>query len=202
MEEDFEKGLKVTVRAPSFSPTSFLVDIQENWMNERAFQEMTRAYRIPPIVPVQAPQPDKLFSLPFEVGVVLSIAVFYCGLSLPLKVEVHQLLLSCRVTSGQSALNPWWVIFRFLILWNKLGFPQSSPRNFEAYIVLRTREKRRAASIPCAPKLSRWCQVSLFLPKMESNILPGWRDLETRPSKPAQGPQKRLFIKRSGLCSL
>ncbi|KAL2504617.1 Uncharacterized protein Adt_20238 [Abeliophyllum distichum] len=74
--------------------------------------------------------------------VALNQAVLAAGLRLPFLRIVRKFLREWRITPTQLCSNGWRILIGFLILWNQLGFPHPSAREFNSLYSFKSDGKR------------------------------------------------------------
>lgn len=67
IEEDLDEDIEVVCRAPTFSPTGFLVDVWENWMTDETVRLLRSTYDIPTSIPTGPYKPASYSAHPRKV---------------------------------------------------------------------------------------------------------------------------------------
>ncbi|KAL2512025.1 Plus3 domain-containing protein [Abeliophyllum distichum] len=99
-------------------------------------------YMIPDDIEFFVPGPiDRADDLPFGC-VALNQAVLAVGLRLPFPRMVRKFLREWRIAPTQLCSNGWRILVGFLILWNQLGFPRPSAREFNSLYTFKSDGKR------------------------------------------------------------
>ncbi|KAL2487323.1 Plus3 domain-containing protein [Abeliophyllum distichum] len=111
-------------------------------VNEKQLRDWHQAYRVPDDIEFIVLGPNDLADDPSLGYVALNQAVLATGLRLPFPRIVRKFLLKWRIVPTQLCPNGWRIMIDFLILWEQLGFPHSSVREFSSLYSFKSDGKR------------------------------------------------------------
>ncbi|KAL2475081.1 Uncharacterized protein Adt_35817 [Abeliophyllum distichum] len=111
-------------------------------VNEKQLSDWHRTYSIPDEIEFFVPGPNDRADDPPLGCVALNQAVLAAGLRLPFPRIVRKFLREWGIAPTQLCPNGWRILLGFLILWNQLGFPRPSAREFNSLYSFKSDGKR------------------------------------------------------------
>ncbi|KAL2526420.1 Uncharacterized protein Adt_11474 [Abeliophyllum distichum] len=111
-------------------------------VNEKQLSDWHRTYSIPDEIEFFVPGPNDRADDPPLGCVALNQAVLATGLRLPFPRIVRKFLREWGIAPTQLCPNGWRILLGFLILWNQLGFPRPSAREFNSLYSFKSDGKR------------------------------------------------------------
>ncbi|KAL2527592.1 Plus3 domain-containing protein [Abeliophyllum distichum] len=133
-EVEVESGLSM---APVWKCKFFPSEV-----NEKQLREWHQAYRAPDEIEFIVPGPNDRADDPLLGCVALNQAVLAVGLRLPFSRIVRKFLREWRIAPIQLCPNGWRIMIGFFILWEQLGFPRPSVREFNSLYFFKSDAKR------------------------------------------------------------
>ncbi|KAL2493074.1 Plus3 domain-containing protein [Abeliophyllum distichum] len=133
-EAEVESGLRT---APVWKCKFFPSEV-----NEKQLRDWHQAYRVPDDIEFVVPGPNDRADDPPLGCVALNQAVLAAGLRLPFPRIVRKFLGEWRIAPTQLCPNGWRIMIRFFILWEQLGFPRPSVKEFNSLYSFKSDGKR------------------------------------------------------------
>ncbi|KAL2476675.1 Plus3 domain-containing protein [Abeliophyllum distichum] len=133
-EAEVESGLRT---APVWKCQFFPSEV-----NEKQLRDWHEAYRVPDDIEFVVPGPSDRADDPPLGCVALNQAVLAAGLRLPFPRVVRKFLREWGIAPTQLCPNGWRILIGFFILWEQLGFPRPSVRDFNSLYSFKSDGKR------------------------------------------------------------
>ncbi|KAL2481145.1 Plus3 domain-containing protein [Abeliophyllum distichum] len=133
-EAEVESGLRT---APVWKCKFFPSEV-----NEKQLRDWHQAYRVPDDIEFIVPGPSDRADDPPLGCVALNQAVLAAGLRLPFPRVVRKFLREWGIALTQLYPNGWRILIGFFILWEQLGFPRPSVREFNSLYSFKSDGKR------------------------------------------------------------
>ncbi|KAL2532194.1 Plus3 domain-containing protein [Abeliophyllum distichum] len=133
-EAEVESGLRT---APVWKCQFFPSEV-----NEKQLRDWHEAYRVPDDIEFVVPGPSDRADDPPLGCVALNQAVLAAGLRLPFPRVVRKFLREWGIAPTQLCPNGWRILIGFFILWEQLGFPRPSVREFNSLYSFKSDGKR------------------------------------------------------------
>ncbi|KAL2485648.1 Plus3 domain-containing protein [Abeliophyllum distichum] len=133
-EAEVESGLRT---APVWKCKFFPSEV-----NEKQLRDWHKVYRVPDDIEFVVPGPNDQADDPHLGCVALNQAVLAVGLPLPFPRIVRKFLREWGIAPTQLCPNGWRIMIGFFILWEQLGFPRPSVREFNSLYSFKSDGKR------------------------------------------------------------
>ncbi|KAL2455725.1 Plus3 domain-containing protein [Abeliophyllum distichum] len=133
-EAEVESGLRT---APVWKCQFFPSEV-----NEKQLRDWHEAYRVPDDIEFVIPGPSDRADDPPLGCVALNQAVLAAGLRLPFPRVVRKFLREWGIAPTQLCPNGWRILIGFFILWEQLGFPRPSVKEFNSLYSFKSDGKR------------------------------------------------------------